>query len=455
MKKRIYFYNTLTRRKDEFFPLFDGKVGMYVCGITPYDSTHLGHARCYVVFDAIRRFLKKVGYEVKYVQNFTDIDDKIIAKSGEMNRDWRDVSSEFIDEYYRDIRRLGVEDADFAPRVSENIPEVIRAVEKLIEKGFGYVLAGDVYYRVRKFRNYGRLSGRKIEELLPGARVAADERKESPLDFALWKKSAENEPGWESPWGRGRPGWHIECSVMSMKFLGETLDIHGGGQDLIFPHHENEIAQSEALTGKIFSRFWLHNGFVTVKNEKMSKSLKNFFRLRDILENFSPAAVRFYLLSQHYRRPLDFSIDALKDAEKTVEKISRSLSEPLHGLADENLKKEADGIYENFLSALCDDFNTPVAYSYFFSLLKLLNKSKAAYVADKIEEADDVLGFLRLGKKQKEISLSREYIREKIEERTRARKSGNFPAADRIRNELSEKGIILEDTPSGTKWRLK
>ncbi|MCD6413729.1 MAG: cysteine--tRNA ligase [Elusimicrobia bacterium] len=450
----MYFYNTLTKRKEEFIPLKDDTVGMYVCGITPYDSTHLGHARCYVVFDALRRFLKTV-YKVKYVQNFTDIDDKIIAKSRSENVDWKEVSSKFIREYYRDIRRLGVEDADFAPKVSENIPEVIQAVAKLIENGFAYVLDGDVYYRVAKFRNYGRLSGRKTEELLPGARVEPDKRKESSLDFALWKKSVDDEPGWKSPWGRGRPGWHIECSVMSMKFIGETLDIHGGGQDLIFPHHENEIAQSEALTGKIFSRFWLHNGFVTVKNEKMSKSLKNFFRLADVLEKFSPSAIRFYLLSQHYRKPLDFSVSSLEEAEKNVERITRVLEEPAGAVVSKAEKDEADRIYEDFIAALCDDFNTPVAYSHFFSMLKLFNRSRLGYIKGRIEEMDKILNFLNLEKKDKKSPLPESEILRRINQRASARKSGDFGTADRIRDELLKKGIILEDTLRGTKWRVK
>ncbi|MFH2084309.1 MAG: cysteine--tRNA ligase, partial [Candidatus Omnitrophota bacterium] len=325
--RKIFFYNTLTKKKEDFAPLKEGEAGMYVCGITPYDYTHLGHGRCYVVFDAIRKFLKSAGYNVKYVQNFTDIDDKIIARAAEKNTDCLTLSSRFIDEYYTDIRRLGVDDADVSPKVSEHIGDIIEAVSKLMEKGFAYEIAGSVYYRIGKFQDYGKLSGRNTADLKPGARVEVDKEKESPLDFAVWRKSAEGEPGWDSPWGKGRPGWHIECSVMSAKYLGQTLDIHAGGQDLVFPHHENEIAQSEAITGKPFSRFWLHNGFVTINKEKMSKSLSNFFTLRDIYKKFSPQAVRFFLLSQHYRSPIDFSEDALSDAERTLERVNRAFEE--------------------------------------------------------------------------------------------------------------------------------
>jgi len=453
--RKIFFYNTLTKKKEEFSPLKAGKVGMYVCGITPYDYTHLGHGRCYVVFDAIRKFLGVAGYKVKYVQNFTDIDDKIIARAAEKGTDCLTLSGRFIDEYYTDIRRLGVDDADVSPKVSEHIGDIIEAVSKLLEKGAAYELDGSVYYRVGSFSSYGRLSGRNTGDLKPGARVEVDKEKENPLDFAVWKKSSDGEPGWDSPWGNGRPGWHIECSVMSAKYLGETLDIHGGGQDLVFPHHENEIAQSEAITGRPFSRFWLHNGFVTINKEKMSKSLNNFFTLRDVYRRFSPQAVRFFLLSQHYRSPIDFSEDALADAERTLERVNRSLKEKASAGENNKARKDAEKIYENFMAALSDDFNTSAAFAAFFALIKLFNQTKSAAVLKKIDEMDRVLGFLKLEKKQKTALISESEIQAMIEKRTEAKKAKDYASADGIRQELLEKGVVIEDSPAGAKWRLK
>ncbi|MBU3956004.1 cysteine--tRNA ligase [bacterium] len=460
----MFFYNTLTKKKEEFSTVREDEAGMYVCGVTPYDYTHLGHGRCYVVFDAIRRFLKTSGFKVKYVQNFTDIDDKIIARSAEKNTDYLTLSGKFINEYYTDIRRLGVEDADVSPKVSEHIDEIIEAVSKLAAKGFAYEIEGSVYYRIAKFPAYGKLSGRNIDEQEPGARVEVDKEKESPRDFAVWKKSGEGEPGWDSPWGKGRPGWHIECSVMSAKYLGETFDIHGGGQDLVFPHHENEIAQSEAITGKTFSRFWLHNGFVTINKEKMSKSLNNFFTLRDIYKKFSPQSVRFFLLSQHYRSPIDFSEDALVEAERALERVNRIFDEkPLEGrapgapdtAAEVAAEKEAEKIYESFMDALADDFNTSAAFAGFFALVKLFNITKSAAVLRKIEDMDKILGFLKLEKKAKRALISEDEIQRLIEKRAAAKKAKDYASADRTRNELLEKGVVIEDTPSGVKWRLK
>ncbi len=453
--RKIFFYNTLTKKKEEFTPLKAGEVGMYVCGITPYDYTHLGHGRCYVVFDAIRKFLKSAGFKVRYVQNFTDIDDKIIARSAEKNTDCLALSGKFIDEYYSDIRRLGVEDADVSPKVSEHIDDIIEAVAKLEKKGFAYEIDGSVYYRISKFSGYGKLSGRKIDELKPGARVEVDKEKKSPLDFAVWKKSAEGEPGWDSPWGKGRPGWHIECSVMSAKYLGGTLDIHAGGQDLVFPHHENEIAQSEAMTGKTFSRFWLHNGFVTINKEKMSKSLNNFFTLRDIYKKFSPQAVRFFLLSQHYRSPIDFSEDALSEAERTLERVNRVFDEKLSDEKNAEASEESEKIYESFMDALADDFNTSAAFAGFFALVKLFNRTKSAAVLRNLEKMDDILGFLKLEKKEKKLLMSVDEIQRMIEKRAEAKKAKDYASADSIRKELLEKGVVIEDTPAGVKWRLK
>ncbi|MEA2082001.1 MAG: cysteine--tRNA ligase [Elusimicrobiota bacterium] len=453
--RKIFFYNTLTKKKEVFVPLEAGKVGMYVCGITPYDYTHLGHGRCYVVFDAIRKFLKSAGYKVKYVQNFTDIDDKIIARSSEKNTDCLTLSGKFIDEYYTDIRRLGVEDADVSPRVSEHIDDIIEAVSKLLEKGFAYEIAGSVYYRISRFSGYGKLSGRNTDDLKPGARVEVDKEKESPLDFAVWKKSVEGEPGWDSPWGKGRPGWHIECSVMSSKYIGATLDIHAGGQDLVFPHHENEIAQSEALTGKTFSRFWLHNGFVTINKEKMSKSLNNFFTLRDIYKKFSPQAVRFFLLSQHYRSPIDFSENALAEAERSLERVNRIFDEKPSQEKNAEAEVEAGKIYEGFMAALSDDFNTSAAFASFFALIKLFNRTKSTAVLRKMEKMDDILGFLKLEKIEKKQQMSEDEIKNLIEKRAEAKKAKDYTSADGIRKELLEKGVVIEDTPAGVKWRLK
>ncbi|MDO9513069.1 MAG: cysteine--tRNA ligase [Elusimicrobiota bacterium] len=389
------------------------------------------------------------------MQNFTDIDDKIIARAAEKNTDCLTLSGRFIDEYYTDIRRLGVDDADVSPKVSEHIGDIIEAVSKLMEKGFSYEIDGSVYYRIGKFQDYGKLSGRNTADLKPGARVEVDKEKESPLDFAVWKKSTEGEPGWDSPWGKGRPGWHIECSVMSAKYLGQTLDIHAGGQDLVFPHHENEIAQSEAITGKPFSRFWLHNGFVTINKEKMSKSLNNFFTLRDIYKKFSPQTVRFFLLSQHYRSPIDFSEDALSDAERTLERVNRAFEEKPKQDDTGEARLEAEKIYEDFMSALADDFNTSAAFASFFALVKLFNQTKSAAVLKKAEDMDAILGFLKLEKKEKKLLISEDEIKGMIEKRIAAKKSRDYASADSIRQELLKKGVVIEDTPSGVKWRLK
>jgi len=459
-------FNTLTKKIEELKPQDKKNIKMYVCGITPYDYTHIGHARSYVFFDSLRRFLKYKGYNVKYVQNFTDIDDKIINKSKEEEISWEEVSDKYIESYWSDIRKLGVTDPDFSPRVSRHIEEVVEAVMILLEKGYAYRISDGIYFDVKKFKDYGKLSGKKLEDLIEGARVEVNEEKRSPFDFALWKFSKEGEPYWKTEIGKGRPGWHIECSVMSRKYLGDTLDIHGGGQDLIFPHHENEIAQSEALTGKPFSLFWIHNGFLTVNKEKMSKSLKNFFLLKDLYkQGFSPQGIRFFLLKEHWMRPLDFTIEKLKEAEKKIREINYLLEEVekiIEGVKSKGQSvKEVLDLNEKFFDALEDDFNTPKAFAQFFNLIsfiqKNLYKDKDAVLAANsvLRKMDEILGILSLKRNKKvKLPIPEDEINKLVNERKQARKNKDFKKADEIRNFLKEKGIILEDTPQGTRWRI-
>ena len=382
----LRIYNTLTGKKEEFIPLHEKRVGMYACGVTVYDLCHIGHARSMVVFDSIYRYLRTRGYEVTFVRNFTDIDDKIIKKANDEGIDWKAVGEKYIKEFYEDMGRLGLEKPTFEPRATDQIPEMLRLVSTLIEKGYAYQKGGDVFFSVEKFEDYGKLSKRNIEEMQAGARVEVDEKKQNPLDFALWKGSKPGEPFWESPWGKGRPGWHIECSVMSQKYLGDTFDIHGGGKDLIFPHHENEIAQSEAATGKPFARYWIHNGFVNINKEKMSKSLGNILTLKEIFKNWHPEVIRLFLLSHHYRSPLDFSFDALSEAKTALDRFYATLKtiKDKMGkcLADDTKKgaavpQEIRQVIDSFPSrveeAMDDDFNTAQALGYFYDLQRHLN----------------------------------------------------------------------------------
>lgn len=451
----IRFYNTLTSRKESFQPLVPGKVSMYVCGITPYDESHLGHARCYVFFDVVKRLFKENGLEVTCIQNFTDIDDKIIDRAAKLEEDPKKCADRYIKDYFEKMALLNVQSATFYPRVTEVIPEIIQFIQKLLELGLAYVLDGDVYYSVRNFKDYGKLSKRTLDEMESGARVEVDERKKDPFDFALWKKAKEGEPFWESPWGRGRPGWHIECSVMAMKHLGETFDIHGGGQDLIFPHHENEIAQSEGLTKKPFARAWLHNGFVTVNREKMSKSLGNFFTLKEIFEKFKPEVVRFFLLSRHYRTPLDFSDLILQQSAnayqslKEAEEISFFLleEEPREHLILEDKKKD-------FLEALSDDFNTEKAIAELFKLRNQMMEEFKKGNLDWIRKSRSTLHYLTetlLGvslKAELTLPLIKE-LKQKLKEREVARINKDWEQADHLRAELLTKGFLIEDTPLG------
>ena len=475
----IKVYNTLTRQKEEFIPIVPGKASIYVCGVTPYNHPHIGNARPFVTWDVIRRFLEHEGYEVTHVQNFTDIDDKIIDAANKEGVAWSDICGRYMDAYFEAIDKLNVRRADIYPRVSDHMPEIIDMVEKLIENGFAYVVEGDVYYRVEKFERYGELSGRNLEDMLAGARVDIDARKENPMDFALWKAAKPGEPSWTSPWGEGRPGWHIECSVMSIKYLGETFDFHGGGSDLIFPHHENEIAQSEGCTGKHpFVRYWLHNGFITVNEEKMSKSLGNFFLVIDILEHFEPETLRFFILSTHYRSPLDFSDERLKEAERSLARLATaqenlcSLAQiPGAGPTEQSLAlyTKIEGFRNEFLDAMRDDFNTALAISYMFALGKEINTYYQSVVSGESKpdgrlvnimkkiftEMCGVIGVLEKSALQAsaDAGLENALMEILIGIRQEARQNKNYAQADALRDKLAGAGIILEDTPQGVRWK--
>lgn len=476
-------YNDMTRQKEEFVPLHPGKVGIYVCGVTPYDNTHVGNARPFVVWDVIRRFLEHEGYDVTHVQNFTDVDDKIIKRANERGVTWDQIANQFIAAYFDVMDRLHVRRAHVYPRVSDHIPDIIATVQKLIDNGYGYVVDGDVYYRVEKFARYGELSGRKLEDMMAGARVEVDERKENPMDFALWKAAKPGEPSWDSPWGKGRPGWHIECSTMSQKYLGNTLDFHGGGSDLIFPHHENEIAQSEGATGvHPFVRYWVHNGFITINEEKMSKSLGNFLTCKDLLEKYDPEQLRFFILNTHYRSPLDFSEERLQEAERSLERLRnaqtalRELQKVITVGPDAvslAARDKVTEIREGFLEAMRDDFNTALAISYIFALAKEINvlhqevisgnRKPDGKLVDQLtktwKEMTGIIGILEEipQKSQNETSDTGEEaaIEAKIAQRQAARKAKDFAKADAIRDELAGQGIILEDTPQGVRWKRK
>jgi cysteinyl-tRNA synthetase len=464
--------NTLSGEQEPFRPLEPGKIKMYVCGVTPYDVCHLGHARCYVTFDFIRRSLDRLGWAVTHAQNFTDIDDKIINRARERGEDPAALAERYIQDYFDKMDKLNVRRADVYPRVTGHLPQIVSFIGRLVEKGVAYPVGGDVYYEVRKFPSYGKLSKRSVDELKSGARVEVDERKRDPLDFALWKAAKPGEPAWDSPWGKGRPGWHIECSVMSIENLkAETFDIHGGGQDLIFPHHENEIAQAEGATGKTFSRYWIHNGFVTVNKEKMSKSLGNFFSLTDVFARYEPRAVRFFLLGTRYDSPLEFSDDllaaaaaGLKDVDDTLDRVSAALrTQTGSDKQDEKVMKERLETFEkDFLGALADNFNSPKALAAFFSLLGELkvrtasNRSlSVATMAQAVEAAKaafrDVLGVpLRDA-----ASSGDEEVEKLVYAREAARKAKDWAEADRLRKELAARNVIVEDTSRGPRWWKK
>ncbi|MEO2065008.1 MAG: cysteine--tRNA ligase [Desulfurobacteriaceae bacterium] len=468
----IRLTDTLRGEKVEFKPLEDRTVKMYVCGPTVYDHAHIGHARSAVVFDVIRRWFEYRGYKVIFVRNYTDIDDKIIKRSREEGIPWYEVANKYIASYEEDMKALNVKEPTYKPRVTEHIREIVELIDGLIEKGYAYHVDGDVYFSVEKFPEYGKLSKRKVDELLAGARIEPGEKKKNPLDFALWKASKEGEPGWESPWGYGRPGWHIECSAMSMKYLGETMDIHGGGLDLIFPHHENEIAQSEAYTGKTFARYWVHNGFVMVNKEKMSKSLGNFFTIKDILKKYRPDVLRLFLLSTHYRSPIDFSFERLEEAKRSFDRLLNfiRLRESIDGLdvvEGEGSPIDVGAYKREFEFSMDDDFNTAKALGVLFEVVKegnllrdralregKLTKEEKLSLIDAVnfvEGSLKTLGFkLETGKVK---GIEEELIKLLIEVRGELRKKKEFALADLIRDRLKELGIVLEDLPTGTVYK--
>lgn len=470
----IKIYNTEKQQKETFQPLEDKKVKMYVCGPTTYNLIHLGNARPVVVFDTIRRYFEYAGYEVTYVQNFTDVDDKIINRAAEENMEPLALAEKYIGEYFKDTEKLNIKKATNHPKVSENIPEIIEFVQGLIDKGFAYEVDGDVYYSIEKFAEYGKLSGRDLGDMQMGARVNVDERKKHPGDFALWKSAKPGELFWESPWGPGRPGWHIECSVMSRKYLGDQFDIHGGGQDLIFPHHENEVAQTEAMTGKKMATYWMHNGFITINKEKMSKSLGNFFLLREILDRFDPVTVRFYLIETHYRSPLDFDYDKIEESGRALERIKntylqlKNYQETSSSEGDEkNTAKIIQEVKEDFTKAMDDDFNTALAIAEIFDFTKEINKllkkneMKKKEAQDLLEIYSDLLNVLGLDMEKATSSgqdghsdLAEKAIQILIDLRQEAKKNKDFQTADKIRDSLSEIGVQLEDTRAGVKWKI-
>jgi len=487
MQPEIYLYNTLTRRKERFEPRRPGEVSIYVCGVTPYDDAHIGHARPAVFFDVVRKFLRAAGYRVTFVQNFTDVDDKIIARARERGMDPLELARRYSQSYLEDMDRLGVERADIYPRVSEHIDDIIRMIQGLIEKGAAYASEGSVFFSVESFPGYGKLSNQRVDELVAGARVEVDPGKRAHLDFALWKAAKPGEPAWDSPWGPGRPGWHIECSAMSLKYLGNSFDIHGGGLDLVFPHHENEIAQSEAYTGEApFVRYWLHNGLVTLGDEKMSKSLGNFVTVQEVLKEHHPAFVRYAVLQHHYRSPMEFGGEQLETMKRGWLRLNRTYQQlagaaPAAGVdearkagAPEELLHAVQRTRERFFAAMADDFNTAAALASLFELLRevrpLLGQSpddgaKAALGAARavLEELGaGILGVLTLDPLDpagdtggRSDELVRELVNLIVEIRSEARAARDFARADRIRDALQRLGIVLEDRPDGTRWSFK
>ncbi len=494
MENKIFIYNSLTRKKEEFIPLNHPKVNIYTCGVTVYDDSHIGHARSLYIFDVIRRYLKYRGFDVKFVRNITDVDDKIINRANELKVEWQELVKKYIGRYYEDLEALGIEKGDFEPRATENIADMVRYIQTLVDKGYAYEAGGDVYFNVRKFPGYGKLSGQSIDQMETGVRIGPSELKHDPLDFALWKKSKEGEPFWDSSWGQGRPGWHIECSVMSQKFLKtDTLDIHAGGRDLIFPHHENEIAQAEALTGKPFARYWIHHGLLTINGQKMAKSLGNFVTIKDFIAKYkNPDLLKLFFLSAHYSHPIDYSDAKIGEARQAIERIMIFMEKadkikPKFAIPFFKKKfKEIEGLKSKFIARMDDDFNTPEALACVFELVNLGNKNidKNDFVLSVKYMIKELLGILGISlKKYREnktpVNLSdnifikilidesgytaenlkvmseEQIINALISERKKARKEKDYALSDKIRKELEEKGIILEDTKDGTTWRRK
>ena len=474
-------YNTLARKKEIFEPLTPGKVRMYVCGPTVYDSSHIGHARSVVVFDVIFGYLKSKGYDVTYVRNFTDVDDKIINRANALGVDPKELTDKYIAEFYEDMDALNVARATIEPRATQHIDQMIDMIQRLTQQDFAYQINGDVYYRVEKFDGYGKLSGRKLEDMQAGARVGVDERKHNPYDFALWKSAKPGEPAWDSPWGKGRPGWHIECSVMSAEYLGETFDIHGGGKDLTFPHHENEIAQSEGASGKQFVKYWIHNGFVNIDQEKMSKSLGNFLLIKDVIKQYHPEAVRLFLLSNHYRSPIDFSEQNMKEAAAGLDKLYAILNriEDNPFISKEINQNKSGAYWTRFCEVMDDDFNTAGGIGILFEAVRSANRlldqhpeTIPSQIAETLQSSridihkiGHMLGILRephqaYFKAKKESSLkkqdlAKERVEKMIQARNEARKAGDWTRADQIRDELAAMNITLEDRQEGTIWKIK
>lgn len=460
-------YNTMTRQKEEFVPIREGKAGIYVCGPTVYDLIHIGNARPMIVFDTLRRYLEYRGYEVNYVSNFTDVDDKIIKRANEEGVDASVISERYIAEARKDMHDMNVREATVHPKATEEIPDMIQMVQTLIDKGYAYEVNGTVYFRTRRFQDYGKLSHKNLDDLRSGNRelkVSGQQEKEDNLDFVLWKPKKEGEPFWESPWGEGRPGWHLECSCMSKKYIGDVIDIHAGGEDLIFPHHENEIAQSEAANGTEFARYWMHNAFLKIDNEKMSKSLGNFFTVREIGEKYPLQVIRFFMLSAHYRSPLNFSDDLVEAAKNGLERLLTAVERAEDAFEQAEDCPPADGqigkideLVKKYEAAMDDDLNTADAISVIFELVRLSNATIGEHVSkaycEKILDTLNLLcGILGI-ETRREQSLLDEEIERLIEERQQARKDKDFARADAIRNELQDKGIILEDTREGVKWK--
>jgi len=493
----LKIYNSLTRKKEPFVPVEKDKVKMYICGMTVYSDAHIGHARTYLAFDVIRRYFEYKGYKVTYVQNITDVDDKIIVAANKEGIDALEYSKRFTDRCLGDLDKLGIRRANLYPKASETIPDMIDMTEKIIERGYGYEADGDVYFSVEKFDDYGKLSGQNVEEMKAGARIQPGEKKQSPLDFALWKAAKPGEPSWNSPWGKGRPGWHIECSAMSSKFLGLPFDIHGGGMDLRFPHHENEIAQAEAATGKQFAKYWMHIGLLTVNGEKMSKSIGNIINISKLLKKWDAEVIRTFFAQAHYRSPPDFSEKALKDVEKSLERIYR-LKEKLEGLSNDaskidektlttgekHYKKSIDEFIEQFENAMDDDFNTPKAFAVIFEFVNKSNRflesnpnpngALSKYALETLLIIGDVLTLFQEGKEQDDSDLmkklqslllkyakgfestdSKEILKKLLEKREEARKNKDWKTADQIRSDLEEIGFEIQDTDKGPVWRKK
>lgn len=464
-------YNTLTRKKQDFVPIDKNEVKMYSCGPTVYDYFHIGNARPFIVFDTMRRYLEYSGYKVKFVQNFTDIDDKMIKRANEEGITVKELGERFIEEYYKDAKAIGVEKATIHPKATENIDAIINIIKKLEEKGFAYNIDGNVYFSTMKFKEYGKLSKQPLDDLEAGARIDVNETKKDAMDFALWKKQKEGEPAWESPWGMGRPGWHIECSAMVNKFLGETIDIHSGGQDLIFPHHENEIAQSECANDAPFANYWMHNGYININNKKMSKSLGNFFTVRDILKDYDGEVIRYFMLSAHYRNPINFADTLMEQAKSAVERVYTcldTLSFLLENSEDRELTdheteyvKKLDEYKQKFIDAMDDDLNTAAAISAIFDIVYASNtalsnetKNASSAVQKTIDIIRELGGVLGLFCKSDEKSIDKE-VEELIARRNKAREEKNWAEADAIRDKLKEMKIVLKDTPMGVQWSFE